>query len=213
MTISNTPVREGGLPLTHIPDATPVGAMLLTHGAGGNANAPILIAAATELARLGLVVRRYNLPYRQARPSGPPRPAEAVRDREGLRLALSELRVEYPGPVYLGGHSYGGRQASMLAAEDAAACDGLLLQSYPLHPPGQPAKLRTAHLGDIARPAMFVHGTKDPFGTIEEMESALALIPAPHQLYVIDKAGHDLGRGRDLGYCAAFLSFLAAQNS
>lgn len=182
--------------------------MVLTHGAGGNANAPLLVAVAKELARLGMVVDRYNLPFRQARSSGPPRPADAARDREGLREAAAQLRAEFGGRVYLGGHSYGGRQASMLAAEDPAVCDGLLLQSYPLHPPGKPEQPRTAHLPKLAAPSLFVHGSKDPFGTIEEMEAALALIPAQREMYVVQGAGHDLGRGRDLGFCAQFVAMV-----
>ena len=132
------------------------------------------------------------------------RSAVAARDREGLRAALEALAEIARGPVYLGGHSYGGRQSTMLAAEDPALpAAALLLLSYPLHPPDKPAQLRTAHLPQLKTPALFVHGTKDPFGTIEEMQAALALIPARNELITVDRAGHDLGHGRkhaDLGY-------------
>ncbi len=93
----------------------------------------------------------------------------------------------------LGGHSYGGRQATMLAAEEPEVADALLLLSYPLHPPEKPEQLRTAHFPQLQTPALFVHGTKDPFGTIEEMQAALKLIPAATQLMVAEKAGHALG--------------------
>jgi predicted alpha/beta-hydrolase family hydrolase len=95
----------------------------------------------------------------------------------------------------------------MLAAEDPQVCDVLLVQSYPLHPPGRPDRLRTEHLPSLLLPAFFAHGTKDPFGSIEEMIAALALIPAPHQLYPVPGAGHDLGRGRNVSFCQAFLAF------
>jgi hypothetical protein len=94
--------------------------------------------------------------------------------------------------IFLGGHSYGGRQATLLVAEEPGLVDGLLLLSYPLHPPKKPAELRTRHFPKLSRPAFFVHGTRDGFGTIAEMESALELIPARHKLFEIDGAGHDL---------------------
>jgi uncharacterized protein len=103
------------------------------------------------------------------------------------------LRELVPGvPLYLGGHSYGGRQTTMIAAEDRSVADALLLLSYPLHPPAQPDKLRTEHFPQLHVPALFVHGVKDEFGTIPEVEAALALIPARTQLRPVDKAGHSL---------------------
>ena len=84
----------------------------------------------------------------------------------------------------------------MLAAEAPGLADRLLLLSYPLHAPGKPAQLRTAHLPNLRTPTVFVHGSRDPFGTLEEMKAAIALIPAPTQLLAIDGVGHDLGRNR-----------------
>lgn len=80
----------------------------------------------------------------------------------------------------------------MLASEQADAADALLLFSYPLHPPGKPQQMRTAHLPEIRVPSFFVHGSRDPFGSPEEMTSALELIPARHELHLIQSAGHDL---------------------
>ena len=106
------------------------------------------------------------------------------------------MRKTVAGRVYLGGQSYGGRQASMLLAEDQVA-QGLLLLSYPLHPPGKPDQPRTQHLPQIKVPAIFVHGTRDPFGSLEEIESARKLMPAKTLLIPIESAGHDLGfKGR-----------------
>ena len=116
----------------------------------------------------------------------------AARDREGLRRAVEVLRLKTPGRIFLGGHSYGGRQASMLAAEQPQLVTGLLLLSYPLHPPRKPAELRTAHFPQLTTSALFVHGGRDPFGSHEEMRSALALIPAANSLLEIEGAGHDL---------------------
>ena len=95
--------------------------------------------------------------------------------------------------MFLGGHSYGGRQSTMLCADHPDLVDGLLLLSYPLHPPRKPEQLRIQHLPKLQTPALFVHGTRDPFGTAEEVESALKLIPAKVRLLRIEGAGHDLG--------------------
>lgn len=81
----------------------------------------------------------------------------------------------------------------MLAADEPGLVNGLLLLSYPLHPPRKPSQLRTQHLPNLQTPAMFVHGTRDPFGSFEEMEAALRLIPAKHLLMPVEGAGHDLG--------------------
>ncbi len=80
----------------------------------------------------------------------------------------------------------------MAAAEDPKLADALLLLSYPLHPPGKPEKLRTEHFPNLQTPAMFVHGTRDSFGTIEELTEAIKLIPARTELVAVDKAPHGL---------------------
>jgi predicted alpha/beta-hydrolase family hydrolase len=104
------------------------------------------------------------------------------------------MRAITPGRVSVGGHSYGGRQASILASEEPGLADALLLLSYPLHPPKKPASLRTSHFPTLRTSALFTHGTRDPFGTIEELSKALALIPAATRLVTIE-SGHDLLRG------------------
>jgi predicted alpha/beta-hydrolase family hydrolase len=177
----------------HRPAKPGADGFILTHGAGGNANAPLLIALANVLSDAGFTAVRYNLPYRQQRPFGPPRPANAEQDREGLRNEVEVMRKQVNGRVFLGGHSYGGRQSSMLCAEQPGLVDGLLLLSYPLHPPGKPDQLRTKHLPDLRTTTLFVHGTIDPFGSVEELESARKLIPARTKLLVVERAGHDLG--------------------
>ncbi|MGB6946767.1 MAG: alpha/beta fold hydrolase [Bryobacteraceae bacterium] len=170
--------------------------LLLTHGAGSNRNAALLVALQNAFSEHDVEVIRYDLPFRQERPHGPPRPGDAARDREGLHEQIQKLREKQAGQVWLGGHSYGGRQASMLAAEAPGIADRLLLLSYPLHPPGKPQQLRTAHFPQLQTPAFFVHGSKDPFATSEELTSAIALIPAPVQVLEIEGAGHDLGRNQ-----------------
>jgi len=169
--------------------------LVITHGAGSNCESPLLRAVAETFTEAGFHVLRCDLPYRQLRPSGPPFPGAAARDREGLRQAADAMREITPACVILGGHSYGGRQATLLAAETPAVAQALLLLSYPLHPPRKPEQLRTQHFPQLRTPSLFIHGTRDPFGSVEELTSALTAVPARHQLVAVEKAGHELGAG------------------
>jgi len=170
--------------------------LVLTHGAGGNCRAPLLVAAAEAFSAAGLAVLRCDLPFRQRRPSGPPSPASAAADRAGLREAVAALRGVAPGLIFLGGQSYGGRQATLLAADEPNLFSALLLFSYPLHPPRKPDRLRTEHFPRLHVPTLFVQGTADPFGSIAELHAAIPVIPATTRILPIDGAGHDLRRGR-----------------
>ena len=167
-------------------------ALVLTHGAGSNCEIPHLIALAEAFADKGFLVLRCDLPFRQKSPYGPPPFGSAEPDREGLRNAVSAVRQLVPGRVFVGGSSYGGRQATMLAASNPKLVAGLLLLSYPLHPPRKPGQPRIQHFPSLQTPALFVHGTRDPFGSENEILEALRLIPAPTRLLKIEGAGHDL---------------------
>jgi hypothetical protein len=177
----------------HRPETPNGNGLVLSHGAGSNAQAPLLIALAEIFSANGFTVLRCDLPYRQVRSFGPPGPGDAARDRAGLKNALASVRQISSGPIFLGGHSYGGRQSSMLCAEEPDLAAGMLLLSYPLHPPRKPEQQRTQHLPDLRTPTLFVHGTRDPFGSIAEMERALKMIPAKTKLIAIEGGGHDLG--------------------
>lgn len=177
----------------HVPERPSGDAIVLTHGAGANCSSPLLVALADAFSDSGFTVLRCDLPFRQARPHGPPlRTAE--QDRAGLKAALDALRPQVSGRIFLGGHSYGGRQATILAAAEPELAPALLLLSYPLHPPKNRAQMRTAHWPDLRTPALFVHGSRDGFGTLEEMQEALHLIPARTQLLPVNGAGHELAR-------------------
>ena len=167
-------------------------ALLLTHGAGANCESKLLIALARAFEALGFLVLRFDLPFRQERPHGPPRFGSAERDRDGIRRAIDVVKEKRPRRIFLGGHSYGGRQSSMLVADEPELADALLLLSYPLHPPRNPEQLRTAHFSKLKRPVLFVHGARDPFGSIAELKAAVELISAPHTILEVDGAGHDL---------------------
>ena len=182
--------------LLHTP-AQPTGdGFVLTHGAGGNCRSELLVAIANAFQKEGVLVLRYDLPFRQFRKFGPPLPARASTDREGLAAALSEMRAAITGKLFVGGHSYGGRQASILLSENPALADGLLLLSYPLHQPKKPEQLRTDHFSKLGTSALFVHGTNEPFGSIAEMRGAMPNLAGKARLSVVEGAGHDLQHGR-----------------
>lgn len=153
----------------------------------------MLVALSETFAGHGYVVLRCDLAFRQERRTGPPFPGNAERDRAGLHNAVAVLRKSVSNRIFLGGHSYGGRQATMLCASEPDLVSGLLLLSYPLHPPRKPEQLRIQHLPNLRTPSLFVQGTRDPFGSIEEIKKALALIPAKNELLEVEGAGHDLG--------------------
>jgi uncharacterized protein len=185
----NEPAVRGFL---HTPENANGNALVLTHGAGGNCESKLLVAVSQAFSDAGFLVLRINLPFRQQRRFGPPFPGGAARDREGLQHAVEVIKPKVAGKLFLGGHSYGGRQSTMLAAEKPGLVDGLLLFSYPLHPPRKPLQLRTAHFPSLKTPSLFIHGSRDPFGLLEELRPALELIPAKHELVSVEGSGHDL---------------------
>ena len=182
--------------IAHEPDDTPSGVVVLTHGAGGSRESALLQKICDEWARRGWLAVRYNLPYRRRRPKGPPS-GSAATDRAGIVEAIAVCRDLADGPLLAGGHSYGGRQTSMVVADcvesAAQVVDLLTLFSYPVHPPGKPERARTEHLPDIPVPTVFTHGTSDPFGSIDEVRAAAALITATTEIVEITGARHDLG--------------------
>jgi predicted alpha/beta-hydrolase family hydrolase len=178
--------------VAHEPDGTAKGVIMLTHGAGGSRESPLLQKICDQWATRGWLAVRYNLPYRRRRPKGPPS-GSAASDQAGVVEAIEFAHTLTKGPVVAGGHSYGGRMTSMVIADGAAKVDALTLFSYPLHPPGKPERARTEHLPRVATATVFTHGTADPFGSIEEIRAAAALIPAATEVVEITGARHDLG--------------------
>ncbi len=182
----------------HRPVSAVKDVLVLTHGAGSNCRTQLLVELGEAFAQVGMLVLRCDLPYRQSSSQGPPKPGGAERDRQGLRNAVLAMRDLAHGRIFLGGHSYGGRQASMLAPSAPELVDGLLLLSYPLHPPRKPQQLRTQHFAQLRTPALFVQGTRDPFGSEPELTAAVRLIPERSSLLFLAGAGHDLKVGKSL---------------
>ena len=182
--------------VAHTPASRPAGVVVLTHGAGGSRESPLLIAICEQWAARGWLAIRYNLPYRRRRATGPP-PNSAAADRAGIAeaIALAHSVIDTAGsgrPVIAGGHSYGGRLTSMAVADRQIDVEALTLFSYPLHPPGKPDRLRTEHFAAITVPTVFTHGTADPFGSMPELRAAAVLITASTEIVEITGARHDL---------------------
>ncbi|MBV9086802.1 MAG: alpha/beta hydrolase [Acidobacteriaceae bacterium] len=180
----------------HLPRPGTKDALVFTHGAGSDCGSPLVVAIASAFSDAGLAVLRCDLPFRQLRPHGPPR-GNGEADRQGLKSAVKAMRERFPGRVFLGGQSYGGRQATMLCAAEPDLAHGLLLTSYPLHAPGQHA-FRTVHFPDLKTDSLVVHGGRDPFASSEEIQSALKLIPARTRLLEFEALGHDLAARRKI---------------
>lgn len=170
------------------PHRTPAG-LLLAPGAGSDSNEASLCAIQDAVAPLP--TWRMDFPYRLAGRKAPDRaPVLISALADALDIAERTCGV---GGVVVGGRSMGGRMASMLVAEGRPAA-GLVLISYPLHPPGKPDKLRTEHLGAITVPCLFVSGTRDAFGTPDEFTAATTKIPAPVEHVWLDGGDHGLRR-------------------
>lgn len=164
--------------------AAPAGVLLMP-GAGGDPDNPALVAVAAAIETAGIPVRRFGFgsPDKGGRGPAPARTAVARVRAEADRWA-AELGVD-PGRLVLGGRSFGGRVASMAVAEGQPAA-GLVLLSYPLHPPGKPEKLRVEHLTRVEVPVLAVSGATDPFGSPAELAEHLAALRGPLTHVTVD---------------------------
>ena len=160
---------------------------MLAHGAGAGMRSDFMTFMADELAEAGLLCLRFEFPYMQAGRKAP----DKAPVLEASFAAVAEHARELAGtrPLVLGGKSMGGRIASQAVAAGAPA-DGLVFHGYPLHPPGRPDRLRSAHLPDIGVPMLFVEGTRDPFCPLETLDRVLAEIDVDAEVAVIDGGDH-----------------------
>lgn len=176
-----------------------VGALLLTPGAGANRDNRILLTLETTVAPLPC--ERVDFPYRLAGKRMPDPAPIAIAHLRAAATALVTAAGVPAGRLVLGGRSYGGRMCSLAVAEGLPAA-GLLLLSYPLHPPGRPDKLRVDHFPQLNLPVLFVSGEKDPFGTPAEFDRWVAEIPGPvTQVWL--PGGHDPRPSTDDGLVEA----------
>jgi predicted alpha/beta-hydrolase family hydrolase len=168
-------------------------ALVLGHGAGAGQFHPFMVSVGKGLAALGIDVATFDFPYMQRKrkvPDSGPVLETAFRDvvDEAQREIASARQA-----LFIGGKSMGGRIATQLAAaRPDLPLAGLVLLGYPLHPPGNPAKRRDAHLPSLGRPALFVQGSRDTFGTPDELRSAIVAIKPPATLHVVEGGDHSL---------------------
>lgn len=178
--------------------------ILLAHGAGAPMDSASMTAAAKALAGAGFRVARFEFDYMATRRTGAGRPPPPKAEKLNPEYLAAIEALGAKGTLVIGGKSMGGRVASMVADSllEAGRVQGLLCLGYPFHPPGKPGQLRTAHLANLKTPALIVQGTRDEFGTREEV-SAYTLSPAIALLWLED-GDHDLKpRKRVSGFSAA----------
>lgn len=177
----------------------------VAHGAGAGYRHPFLLGFSRGMIAEGVATARFNFPYVEAGRRMPGPAAHAVATWTAVMASL----VDGPGPVWAAGKSYGGRMASMAAAEGEIDPAGLIYLGYPLHPPGDPTKARVAHLLAVAQPQLFVEGTTDPFiQPLDQLEDAVASCQDAEIAWV-DGGGHSFevkGRKRPADVIGADLA-------
>jgi uncharacterized protein len=176
--------------LTVFPSDSALAGLVLAHGAGGGQQSRFMVQAATAFAERGITVGTFDFPYmaqgRSVPDKGPVLEAH-------WRAIIDEARA-HPGfsrlPLFIGGKSMGGRIASQVAAQHVPGIAGLIYLGYPLHPPGKPEQRRDRHLPDITEPMLFVQGTRDPFGTADEIRALLPRLNPRTTLFEVQDGDH-----------------------
>ena len=170
--------------------------LVLAHGAGAPQTHPWMVAMARAIAAAGVTVVTFNFLYSEHRRGAPDR--APVLEATWLAV-LDGLRGKGFGPrPFIGGKSMGGRYASMVAAKDGVDVAGVVMLGYPLHPPGEPQKLRVDHLPEVRAPMLFVQGSRDTFGTQEEIEPVVKGLPRA-RLLLIEGGDHSLATPKKSG--------------
>jgi predicted alpha/beta-hydrolase family hydrolase len=183
--------------------------LLFAHGAGAGMDSAFLVRLAKLLADAGLCVHRFEFAYMAARREGgsrrPPPRAEKLSGEYEAAVAQVAKSLDKGQRLFIGGKSMGGRVASLVA--DALWTNrtiaGLVCVGYPFHPVGQPAKLRTAHLQPLKCPALIVQGTRDPFGTRDEVEPTFRALPTRVDFEFVDGGDHGFAVPRSRGLSEA----------
>jgi hypothetical protein len=185
--------------------------LILAHGAGGGQHSSFMVAAAHGLAARGVMVATFDFPYMT---EGRSVPDKAPVLESAWRQAISAARMNKTFgrlPIFIGGKSMGGRISSQVAAQGVDGISGLLYLGYPLHPPGRPQQRRDSHLPDIQEPMLFVQGTRDQFGSSDEIRDLLPRLNRKTQLFEVTDGDHSFkvrvkvtGRKQDGIYAEIF---------
>jgi uncharacterized protein len=186
------------------PAARAHAAIVLGHGAGAPQTHKWMVSMAKALASRGLDVVTFNFLYAEARRRAPDRPAVLEATWRAVIAAVRGRPEVHASRLFIGGKSMGGRIATQVAAgrEPVGPLAGVVLLGYPLHPPGKPAQLRTAHLSEVKAPMLFVQGSRDTFGTRDEIAPVVASLGPAARLFVVEGGDHSLVRPRSSGETA-----------
>lgn len=170
--------------------------LILGHGAGAGQTSGFIVEFATALSARGIGIVTFNFLYTELRRRIPDPNA---RLETCFRAVIEAVRHRNSGKLAIGGKSMGGRIASQVAAGEVGALAGLVFLGYPLHPPGRPDRLRTAHLGDVKTPMLFVQGSRDAFGTPAELRPIIAQLEPPAELYIVEGGDHSFKAPKSAG--------------
>ena len=172
-------------------------ALVLAHGAGAGQRSAFMVEFASALSDLGLDVVTFNFPYSEQRRKIPDRALVLEACYRAVIGAVRDAIDNAQRALFVGGKSMGGRIATQVAAADAKLpITGLVLLGYPLHPPGKPAERRDKHLPAVQRPMLFVQGTRDAFGTPDELSPVLRTLEPPPILYPVAQGDHSFKLSR-----------------
>ncbi len=172
------------------PTDTAHAALILAHGAGAGQKSAFMVDAARALSSRGIVTATFDFPY-MAEGRKVPDKGPVLEEAWREAIAQASARPECAGlPLFIGGKSMGGRIASQAAAEGSLPISGLVFLGYPLHPPGRPEQRRDAHLPQIQLPMLFVQGSRDAFGTADEIRALLPRLASTTQLFEIEGGDH-----------------------
>lgn len=181
----------------YLSDAQTGTLLVLAHGAGAGQQHPFMVKTARGLAARGVDVVTFDFPYMHAKKKVPDRAPVLEDCFRRVIAAVREWAPEFSRRLFIGGKSMGGRMATHLAAQGVDGLHGALALGYPLHPPGKPDQLRTAHLPAIQTPVLIIQGERDAFGTPDELRPVLATMRVPARLHVVEGGDHSLTvRGR-----------------
>jgi uncharacterized protein len=190
----SVPLDSGAtITATHYAAATPAGAWLvLAHGAGAGQRHPFMVSISKALAERGIDVVTFNFPYMEQKRRAPDRAPVLESSFRAVVAAAGQQRSLNNQRLFIGGKSMGGRMATHLAAEGIDALHGVIALGYPLHPPGKPEQVRTAHLPAITAPVLIVQGERDAFGTPSELAPVIESMRADVTLHVVARGDHSL---------------------
>jgi uncharacterized protein len=197
--------------LSVYPTDRPFAGLVLAHGAGAGQRSHFMVLAAKELAARGVTTATFDFPYVIERRKVPDK-APVLEESWRQALAAAQKDPAFAGlPLLIGGKSMGGRMASHIAAQQVGGIRGVVFFGYPLHPPGRPDQRRDAHLPDVREPMLFVQGTRDPFGTADDIKAMLPRLSAGTSVHEIVDGDHSFkvrvkiaGRSQDAVFAEMF---------